>query len=220
MRLPLLRSPLLVSGIFAILLVAGGRAPLHSAPIHDAAATGDSATVFSLIEEYPTMLELRDQRGASPLYHAAWNGHAGLVQALIERGAEATVATSDGLTPLHGSALNGHLDVSRILLDNGADVNARSTVQRNTPLHVVWKGGHAEIAALLIERGADINAVEKWYGMTPLHYAAEYGRVELIRTLLLGGADASVRDKSGRTAEELARSEEAAALFRSNGTSR
>lgn len=210
--------------VFALVLcAAGAAAPSHSlrsAPIHDAAAAGDAETVYRLIREYPTMLELRDERGGSPLYHAAWNGRAELVRGLIAIGAEVNVATTDGLTALHGGALNGYAEVCRALLERGADPNARSTVQGNTPLHIVWRGGYAEIAAMLIEYGAEVNAVEKWYGMTPLHYAAVYGRAELAATLLARNADTEIRDGSGRTAAQLAATADVAALFRNVAESR
>lgn len=205
----------------AALLCTAGLAPsLYSAPIHDAAAAGDAETVYRLIEQYPTMLELRDEQGASPLYKAAWNGRTELVRGLIARGAEVNVATTNGLTPLHGGALNGYLEICRMLLDYGADPNARSTVQGNTPLHVVWQGGHAEVAALLIEHGADINAVEKWYGMTPLHYAAVHGKVDLATTLLAKGANTTMTDHTGRTAAQLSASLAVAALFEDSPASR
>lgn len=209
---------------FALVLCGVGAAapslPLRSAPVHDAAAAGDAETVYRMIRDYPTMLELRDERGASPLYHAAWNGRAELVRGLIELGAEVNVATTDGLTALHGGALNGYAEVCRALLERGADPNARSTVQGNTPLHIVWRGGYAEIAAMLIEYGAEVNAVEKWYGMTPLHYAAVYGRTELAATLLAHNAGTEIRDGSGRTAAQLAAAADVAALFRNVAESR
>lgn len=187
---------------------------LLSAPVHEAAKDGNAEVVYDWIERYPTMLELRDEQGASPLYYAARHGHKDLVQGLIDRGAEATVATTDGLTPLHWAALEGYLEVCRILLDHGADVNARSLVQGNTPLHEVWNGEHWQVAELLIERGAEVNAVEKWYGMTILHYAAVKGQATLAATLIAHGADISIEDRYGRTAAQSAATPAVAGVFR------
>lgn len=206
-----LKRPLL----FALLFCCSGlAAPVYSAPIHDAAAAGDAETVYRLIDQYPTMLELRNEQGASPLHQAAWHGRTELVRGLIARGAEVNVATTNGLTALHGGALNGYTEICRMLLDRGADPNARSTVQGNTPLHIVWQGGYAEIAALLIAHGADVNAVEKSYGMTPLHYAAVFGKTELATTLLTQGANAGIADNNGHTAAELSATAQIAALFK------
>ncbi len=192
---------------------------INAAPVHDAAIAGDAETVFQLIEKDPTMLEIRDEIGASPLYYAASLGHLELARQLVARGAEVTVATTDGLTPLHWAAVRQFYEVSLLMLENGADVNARSTVQANTPLHEVWNnGGSPEIAALLIEWGAETDAVENWYGMTPLHYAAEKGLAELARVLIDHGADLAVTDRWGRTPGQLARDAATRSIFSAHST--
>jgi len=185
-----------------------------AAPVHDAAREGNRELVFALIEKDPTMLEIRDEIGASPLWYAASHGHIELARELVAAGAEVTVATRDGLTPLHWAALRGFHEVCLLLLDNGADVNARSVVQDNTPLHEVWNnGGQPEIAALLISRGAEIDAVEKWYGMSPLHYAANKGLTDLAALLIEAGADLTLEDRWGRTPAEHASNSATRALF-------
>lgn len=185
-----------------------------TAPVHDAALQGNRELVFALIAKDPTMLEIRDDIGASPLWYAASHGHIELARDLVAAGAEVTVATRDGLTPLHWAALRGFHDVCLLLLDNGADVNARSVVQANTPLHEVWNnGGQPEIAALLISRGAEIDAVEKWYGMSPLHYAANKGLTELAAVLIDAGADLALEDRWGRTPAQHASNSATRALF-------
>lgn len=215
MRTTTARTMTLTAGMVALLVILSAAGPRAvGAPIHDAASAGDAATVYQLIRQYPTMLELRDKQGASPLYKAALNGRTDLVRGLIAMNAEVTVATTDGLTPLHWAALHGDLEICRMLLDAGADVNARSTVQANTPLHEVWSGGHVEVAKLLIERGADINAVEKWYGMTILHYAADHRKPELVRTLLEAGADLTIPAENGRTAMDMAKDDESRAVLK------
>lgn len=197
----------------ALLLLTTGIAA--AAPAHDAARAGDGATLYGLIASDPTMLEIRDEIGASPLYYAAWEGHLDIVERLIAMGAEVTVATTDGLTGLHWAALEGHLEVCRALLDNGADVNARTIVQGNTPLLEVWNGGgHPEVAQLLIERGADVDAVEKWNGMSILHYAANKGLPTLVRTLIDNGASESLKDNGGRTAAQHASNSATRAAFK------
>ncbi len=172
---------------------------LFAAPIHDAAKQGDTETVLAMIAHDPTMLEIRDEIGASPLYLAAQAGHSKLVAKLIALGAEVTVATTDGLTALHWTSLNGDITTSTLLLDNGADVNARSRVQNITPLHETWLGGHDRMARLLIERGADVDAVDEWYGNTILHFAVINGQVDLVETLLAASPDMEIRNNVGRT---------------------
>ena len=184
------------------------------AQIHDAAQAGDRDLVFELVAKDPTMLEIRDEIGASPLWYAASLGHVELARELVAAGAEVTVATRDGLTPLHWAAVRGFYDVCLLMLDNGADVNARSVVQANTPLHEVWNnGGQPRIAELLISRGAQLDAVEKWYGMSPLHYAANKGLTELAAVLIEAGSDLTLEDRWGRTPADHASNAATRALF-------
>ena len=54
---------------------------------------------------------------------AAAEGHAAVVQALIEAGADFRTRLPSGFTPLLFAVREGRLDVVRILLEAGADVN-------------------------------------------------------------------------------------------------
>ena len=45
------------------------------------------------------------------------------------------------------------------------------------------------------------------YGNTALHWAAYYGRLAIATRLLEGGADLTLRDKDGKTALDIARSQ-------------
>ncbi|WP_281508854.1 ankyrin repeat domain-containing protein [Wolbachia endosymbiont (group B) of Pandemis cinnamomeana] len=84
------------------------------------------------------------------------------------------------------------------LIEAGANINAVTTVQKETPLHIAVRYGHKEVAELLLDRGANVNAVDN-LDMTPLHFALKYNREELVRLLLDRGANVNAVDKKGRT---------------------
>ena len=100
----------------------------------------------------------------------------------------------------------GQTDTLRGLLSEGADLNAVShTQERVTPIHSALANPHnTALAQVLIDAGADINTAQL-QGYTPLHYAAVNGLETIARRLLERGADRSVRDKTGKTASDLAR---------------
>ncbi|WP_264330909.1 ankyrin repeat domain-containing protein [Wolbachia endosymbiont (group B) of Erebia ligea] len=84
------------------------------------------------------------------------------------------------------------------LIEAGANINAVTTVQKETPLHIAVRYGHKEVAELLLNKGANVNAVErrKW---TPLHTAVKSGKVEVAELLLDRGANVNAVDNLDMT---------------------
>ncbi len=164
--------------------------------------------------------------GATPLHEAAGRGNAGVVEALLQYGADPNARRPENFeTPLH-FAQNG--EVVSLLLACGAELEGR-TRRGGTPLQwaarfglvsamqaliaagadvnlrdedgetALWHAawtGQAEATALLLSSGADVNAVTN-YGETALHKAARHGKIEVVKALLGAGADPTMRDQSG-----------------------
>lgn len=65
-------------------------------------------------------IDLPDHRGWTPLFWAAFNGHADIVSFLLGRGANPDVRTEDGEWPLFWAVYKGHTSVVRHLLLGGA----------------------------------------------------------------------------------------------------
>lgn len=75
-----------------------------------------------------------------------------------------------------------------------------------TPLHyAVCHRFALELTKVLLDRDANPNPVRKSDGWTPLHLAAMFGKVEVIQLLLESGADSDIKDKSGKTPEDVAK---------------
>jgi ankyrin repeat protein len=162
----------------------------------EAAKAGDLRNVRAMLAENFLLASQRLPNGESPLMAALYRGHADVVEALIDAGAEldvfAAAATGrvdalrraladsttdvvgyDGWTPLHLAAFFGHLDAARVLLDAGARVDAVSQNSlANTPLHAATAGKHADVAVLLLDHGADPRATDAG-GYTPLDIAKQ-----------------------------------------------
>ncbi len=202
--------------------------------IHDelfsAIEKGQTDTVRSLVSADPSLVDARNASGLSALLYATYTGRNEIAKMLIDRGARMDIfeaaATGtqdrleqllhndpaklnsysvDGWTPLHLAVFFGRVNTTHVLLAQGADLNAVShTEERVTPLHSALANPHnAALAQVLIDAGADISATQL-QGYTPLHYAAANGLETIARRLLERGADRSVRDKTGKTASDLA----------------
>jgi uncharacterized protein len=84
----------------------------------------------------------------------------------------------------------------------------------------MWAAGHADNApeaeslrsvSLLLERGAKVNARDD-RGRTPLMIAAGLNHTEIARALIAAGADVSLRDRAGKSAADLAATEDTRAV--------
>jgi ankyrin repeat protein len=66
----------------------------------EAAQQGNVADVTAIVHGHAELINRRDQRGATALHHAAWGGHCGVVQALVDHGAEINTRDREfGATP-------------------------------------------------------------------------------------------------------------------------
>ncbi|KAI8498787.1 positive regulation of extrinsic apoptotic signaling pathway via death domain receptors protein [Branchiostoma belcheri] len=165
----------------------------------DAAAEGDEKKVQQLLRRGVDVncIEPLLSSGNTPLHEAAYGGHVGVVELLLNAGAQ--VDSRDGLknTPLHEAAEGGHVGVAKLLLKAGAQVDSRDGL-KNTPLHKAAEGGHVGVAKLLLKAGAQVDSTGPLKNK-PLHKAASKGHVGVADLLLQSGAQVDSRNKVDNT---------------------
>ena len=139
------------------------------------------------------------------LIKAAHGGQAGIVQWLLDGGAEPNSYDMTYRSALFYAASKGHEAVVRLLLSR-KDVMIGDTDWKNrTPLYDTAKHGHEAVAKLLLSR-EDVEAnIQDLYGQTPLSLAARGGH-EAIVELLLSREDveADIHNNRGQTPLSLA----------------
>ncbi|XP_035378908.1 ankyrin repeat domain-containing protein 50 [Electrophorus electricus] len=156
---------------------------------------------------------LSDHQGQTALTLAARQGHAGVLQVLLEWALEqgrdgAAVraltehADSEGWTALRSAAWGGHKESVKVLLEAGAEVDGCDADGRTALRAASW-GGHEEILLTLIAHGAEVDRVD-YEGRTPLIAAAYMGHKEAVEILLGAGAQVDLADGDGRTALSVA----------------
>jgi ankyrin repeat protein len=166
----------------------------HAAPgllkAFDAAKFGEAATLSQLLD---AGLDVNAPLAGWRMLHFAANaGHANVVHLLLDRGADAEIATMTEArrTPLHMAALQGHDKVAAALLDAGAAVDPKADNDA-TPLHMAADRGHLGIVRLLVDHEAKIDAPNA-DGWTALFWASSSGHPEIVDYLLALGANAQV----------------------------
>jgi hypothetical protein len=140
-----------LSVVLSVFLLAGCAAPLHNA-----AADGDVATLKKMLDSGADVNEnsTGSMVGGPPLHHASYYCQTEAVRLLLERGADVNAPGNNNFSALHYAVWNGCNEVVNLLIDNGADIDAASAGGAS-PL--AWAAMHRQTGAvkLLIERGAD-----------------------------------------------------------------
>src|SRR5690606_19655703 len=125
-------------------------------------------------------------------------GHAEIVAALLDAGADVHARDAQGATPLLSAARGGRVDAFDALVQASADVAARDADGRSALAHAV----QAEVPSLALvqrirELGVAAEIVDR-AGKRAVDYAAEAGRWSLVAALDPDYAlPASVRNEDG-----------------------
>ncbi|KAK0628389.1 ankyrin repeat-containing domain protein [Bombardia bombarda] len=98
----------------------------------------------------------RQSQGMTPLHLGSQSGHCGILNLLLQNGAEVDSQDEKGRTALHHAAQNGHREVADLLLSWGADPMMLDS-EGLSVLHVAVAAGHEAVVRLLVEKGVDPN---------------------------------------------------------------
>jgi len=139
------------------------------------------------------------------LQEAAKHGHKGVVQLLVEAGANIEAYDEDG-TPLIYAAIAGCGNVVEYLLKKGANVHCADEFGR-TALHAAASKGDVKAVRALIEYGAEVDEVRPRDedGNTALLLAAAEGHKDVVKFLPDKGANAHYINHCGDTALQQAK---------------
>ncbi|GMF27294.1 unnamed protein product [Phytophthora fragariaefolia] len=140
----------------------------------------------------------------SPLHAAVHNGHLGMVNYLISRGADVNLCNHKGRRPLH--VVKQSIDMAMIiqsLIDAGADIDAKEK-HGLTPLMFMCSRSSLEGSATLLALGADVHCVAWTNGFSALEFAVKSERTELVELCLSKGSNPNAATLDGSTSLHLA----------------
>ncbi len=154
----------------------------------------------------PVNFEAADDKGKSPLFVAASQGHTDIVEFLLQVGANGRTQDANGHSPLQVSGVKGKFDTFMVLLNLETDINNTSVfaycrnfgLDRLTMLHHAIEKDDLPLLKSALDAGANINLKDR-QGYTALHRAIQVGHIQAVDVLLDGRCDANIANKEGWT---------------------
>jgi ankyrin repeat protein len=176
--------------------------------LHHAARAGNVSTLGALLERaqrsHPTLIDLPDREGQTPLLTACRNGQLEAVRLLLRHGCKTSAEKESRETPLTEASRRGDVDILRELIEVGElPVDEVNKAGMNA-LHIAAHYGYLHIIDELLARSANVNALTDMR-RTPLHLAAREGHERAVARLL-AQPDVMVapRSRQGQTPLHLA----------------
>ncbi|MFH4974095.1 hypothetical protein AB6A40_000804 [Gnathostoma spinigerum] len=128
-----------------------------------------------------------DDDHITALQVAAAVGNIGIVEYLLDSGADIEKSNQVGMTAFHHACHNGHINVVRILVQRGANYT-KSTYLGATPITLASAGGHIELVKLLLDLGVSVNPTHTALCPTPIIAAAFRHQIHMCALLAHRGA--------------------------------
>ena len=195
----MLRTVILVLfSLFALPLHAGA----HDYKLLNAAKAGDMTQVKALVGAGEVDINVIDSFQTSALMMAVDNRHLAVAEYLLQHGADIHLDNKYGYTPLMQAVMRNDPNMVNMLLDKGARIDQKNFYTELTPLMMAVDNGSLEMVELLLARKANLNLQDE-RGRSALMHASAARQPKIAQRLLQAGADATLKDKQGRTADDL-----------------
>jgi ankyrin repeat protein len=169
-------------------------------------------------------INIQDNDGLTPIWTAIENGHTDVVKYLLLSRADINIPSNDGYTPFLVASENGdktalwdlieYMGGIHFLFGDLGEIINHQNDDGETALFLASQEGHVNICRDLIEIViVDVNIPDN-DDYTPLLVASENGYSDIVLALLDAGADVYAKNKSGKTALDLATDSEIIAMLK------
>lgn len=139
------------------------------------------AVALFITEKGDAVVHLRDKDGKSMIQHAVETGRTGVIDILMQRGANVDAPDNNGMTPLMSASLRGFTKMVKFLRERGANIEAQDKTGMTPLMHAAYHSAKRNETPMMSTRKQDT-----------------------ILFLLSQGASLDVEDSASRNAEERA----------------
>ena len=147
----------------------------------------DLETIKNLIAQDISLLYYTNEYLRTPLHTASYVGNIGIINFLLDSGANINTTDESNDNPLCIAIQTGNLKIIELLISKGADV-ALTSESIVSPVHYSVYHNNKELLDLLTKaHDFNINQDVYEYG-TPLHTACETGNLNFVKQLIKLGA--------------------------------
>ena len=181
----------------------------------NAVEKGDAKAVKTLISEGADV-NTKDKNGRAAVVIATEKGYAEILKLLLENGADPNgkYFKNPKANLFVLSVHNSHLDAALVLLKSGANADFNHKFHGGkTALMVAMEAGKSELVTWLLSKKFDLDSWDD-FGNTALMYAVKKNLFSVAQKLLELGADPTLRQVDGKTALDIAKSENKPSLVR------
>ena len=131
-------------------------------------------------------VDIRGDRGRTPLMYASRGGHDKVADILLKAHANIHIKDDEGACALHFAARGGHINVAKTFIENGVSINEKGEHDR-TPLLYACRYGCAKFVEFCLENGGDPKI--KCIHDSCLHLACKSGNLDTVKIILKRGLD-------------------------------
>jgi serine/threonine-protein phosphatase 6 regulatory ankyrin repeat subunit B len=151
--------------------------------LHMCCMNGKLKMTAHIIDNYPSLLFVRDQDGYTALHDSVKGRNVELLSYLLSKGLRATDKTFMDQTILHVACMRGQYHICKHLVDNFPILLNENDKFGHTVLHATAWGGNVDLLMLLLVHGIEINC-KRNDGKTVLHMSCMNGKINMCRYLL------------------------------------
>lgn len=169
-------------------------------PFYEAIKKGDLPTVKRFFENKKIAVNFAELESGypTPLMAAVSAQKIDITKYLLKKGADVSIADSDGDDALNKACAKGNVEIAKLLVAHGANYKSNVNTEGENSLYAAVRSGNQRLVTYLLEIGAPVNPSGE-YIRPPVHAAALTGNIGMVKLLISKGADIQALDKQRGT---------------------